>query len=400
MEWRMDMGSLEYLGNYKSRNTVKCYTLGIKKFFESVYGTKVEDSGLEAISDRYLAEERNREEDVKRFINELGNIPPMTIRVYIAGLKAFLEENGTELPMRFWKQLRRQRARGRAWTMDKIPTNAELKKMVLEMPIQGKTLYLVLASSGMRIGEAEQLKIGDVELDRDPAQINIRGIYTKTNTSRIAFISSEAKECLIDWLKRREGYIVTAASKTKRGKSDLSDDRLFPFTETNAYVMLQNALDKVGMNGKDPQTLRNLYHPHALRKFFRTRMGSVIPVDVTEALMGHEGYLTEVYRRYSAEDLAEFYRKGEHALAVFSNGAEVSKLKNDIDEKSNILNEGMATLALKNAELENRLTALIASNEKEKVAWDLKLKAIEENQEHMSELIRKAVELELGRRKA
>jgi len=32
-------------------------------------------------------------------------------------------------------------------------------------------------------------------------------------------------------------------------------------------------------------------HPHVLRKFFRTKMGSVIPVDVVEALMGHEGYL-------------------------------------------------------------------------------------------------------------
>ena len=30
-----------------------------------------------------------------------------------------------------------------------------------------------------------------------------------------------------------------------------------------------------------------------LRKFFRTRLGAVIPVDVVEALMGHEGYLTE-----------------------------------------------------------------------------------------------------------
>jgi hypothetical protein len=122
--------------------------------------------------------------------------------------------------------------------------------------------------------------------------------------------------------------------------------------------------------------------------------------DVVEALMGHEGYLTEVYRRYSEEDLAAFYKKGEHALAVFSNGAEVSKLKSDIEEKSKILNEGMATLALKNAELENRLTALIASNQGEKKTWDLKLKEIKENQKRMGELIRKAVELEMDRRKA
>jgi integrase len=394
------MGALKYLANYKSLDTKKSYSLGVKKFLRSVYNVEILNGDLEALADRYLTEKRDRQQDVQNFVNGMDGSPPMTIKLFITAVKIYMEENGVEIPVRFWKVLRRQRAKGRAWTMDKVPSNAELKKMVMEMPIQGKALYLTLASSGMRIGEAEQLRIGDVELEKDPAQINIRGAYTKTNTSRIAFISTEAKECLKDWLKRREGYIKTAASKSKHAEKSMQDDRLFPFTETNAYVMLQNALDKIGMNGKDPTTLRNLYHPHALRKFFRTRMGSVIPVDVTEALMGHEGYLTEVYRRYSVEDLAEFYKKGEHSLTVFGNGAEVSKLKVEIEEKSKTLNEGMATLALKNAELENRLTALIASNEEEKKAWDLKLKEIEENQKRMGELIRKAVELEIGRRKA
>jgi len=36
---------------------------------------------------------------------------------------------------------------------------------------------------------------------------------------------------------------------------------------------------------------------------------SSIPVDVVEALMGHEGYFTEVYGSYTVEDLARFYKK-------------------------------------------------------------------------------------------
>ncbi|MEM3629336.1 MAG: hypothetical protein QXW47_06335 [Candidatus Jordarchaeales archaeon] len=54
-----------------------------------------------------------------------------------------------------------------------------------------------------------------------------------------------------------------------------------------------------------------------LRKFFRTRMATVIPVDIVEALMVHEGYLAEVYRQYSFEDLAKYYKQGEHTLLVF-----------------------------------------------------------------------------------
>jgi len=49
--------------------------------------------------------------------------------------------------------------------------------------------------------------------------------------------------------------------------------------------------------------------------------------------MGHEGYLTEVYRKYSIEDLAKFYKQGEHALLVFTEAAEVSKLKAEVEEK-------------------------------------------------------------------
>jgi len=49
-------------------------------------------------------------------------------------------------------------------------------------------------------------------------------------------------------------------------------------------------------------------------------------------LMGHEGYLTEVYRRYTIEDLREFYLKGESALLVFTDAAEVTKLRQEVEE--------------------------------------------------------------------
>ena len=38
---------------------------------------------------------------------------------------------------------------------------------------------------------------------------------------------------------------------------------------------------------------------------------------MTEFLMGHEGYLTDAYRRYSEGQLAELYLKGEGNIMVF-----------------------------------------------------------------------------------
>ena len=87
-------------------------------------------------------------------------------------------------------------------------------------------------------------------------------------------------------------------------------------------------------------------------------MATVIPVDVTEALMGHEGYLTEVYRRYSLEDLAKFYKQGEHTLLIFAEAGEVSKLRAEIEERNRQLQALVNGLIAENMELKNRLKIL------------------------------------------
>ncbi len=81
----------------------------------------------------------------------------------------------------------------------------------------------------------------------------------------------------------------------------------------------------------------------------------MIPVDVVEALMGHEGYLTEVYRRYSVEDLANFYKEGEHALFVFTESGEVSKLREEVVEQRDQLQTIVNGLTSENIALRARL---------------------------------------------
>ena len=172
------------------------------------------------------------------------------------------------------------------------------------------TLFLVLTSLGMRIGECLQLKISDIRLDEDPPQINLRPEYTKTGNRRTAFISQSAKQYIKEWLKNRQDYIRSAA---KRGRfpRDPMDERMLPFSQTNALIIWHNAIKKARLNERDCGTNRYKLHPHCLRKFFRTKLGVVIPVDVAEALMGHQGYLTQAYRRYGIEDLGKIYKEGK-----------------------------------------------------------------------------------------
>jgi hypothetical protein len=94
-----------------------------------------------------------------------------------------------------------------------------------------------------------------------------------------------------------------------------------------------------------------LYHPHVLRKYFRT-MGGEINVDATEQLMGHRGYLTGEYRDIAESKLAEFYLRLEPIIAIFSNTEEVMKIK----EEENHLQVIMNSLLSENQEFKRKFS--------------------------------------------
>ena len=229
----------------------------------------------------------------------------------------------------------------------------------------------------MRIGEALNSNLDDIYFDEKPARFQIRGEITKTGNSRHAFISSEAHEALIEWFKVREAYLEAAVRKSRFYKKSGDDPRIFPFEPRTAYSIWKIALHKSGLNGKDKSTGREKIHPHVLRKHFRTRLVTVIPVDVVEALMGHEGYLTEVYRRYSLEDLKKFYLQGEPSLLVFTDTSKVvelqkvleqksKKLEKEVEEKSTRLQVLVNSLALENQSMKEQLSKMNEENRETK----------------------------------
>jgi cell division protein FtsB len=224
----------------------------------------------------------------------------------------------------------------------------------------------------MRIGECLKLKVEDVDLTSEPARINIRGEYTKTGNPRVAFISSEAKEALEEWLKIRENEIFIAVKRSTRYEKKAEDRRIWPFETNTAYYIWRSNIKKAKFDEKyqyntelenNKKLERFTVHPHVLRKFFRTKMGQVIPVDVTEALMGHEGYLTEVYRRYSLEDLAKYYKQGEHTLTVFGL-TEANKFK-ELEEANKAFQTQLAKMVNENEALKAQINDL--KNRLEKV---------------------------------
>lgn len=344
-----------FLSNYENYGTRKNLRTAIKLYFQSIYEEATLEN-LDEIAEKYFSTQRDYGEDIQNFVKSLNGMAPLTVKHKVSSIKTFLLENDVEIPQKFWKKINRRIKGSRALSLDRIPTNNEFKKLLLHMPIQGKALFFTLESSGMRIGEALESNIGDLYLNENPARIQLRGEVTKTGNPRHAFVSREAKEALEEWLKVRDDYLKSAVGKSHLYDKDAEDNRIFPFDPTSGYSMWKKALHKSGLNGKDKSTGREKIHPHTLRKFFRTRLGAAgIPIDVVEALMGHEGYLTEVYRRYTLEDLRKFYLQGESALLVFTEAQEVTKLRKEIREENERLQKLVINLSAENSFLKNDL---------------------------------------------
>ena len=354
-----------FLENYDNLGTRRNLKVAIHKYFQSLY-EEANPENLDAIAEKYFSTERDYESDLQTFLKSLNGSAPLTIKLKLSNIKNFLLENNVEITQKIWRKINRRIKGSRALTLDRIPTNSEFKKLLLHMAIQGKALYLILESSGMRIGELLQSNIDDLYLEENPARIQIRGEITKTGNSRHAFFSREAQEALIEWLKVRKDYLKAAIGKSHLYDKVADDPRIFPFNASTAYSIWRKALHKAGLNDRDKSTDREKLHPHVLRKLFRTRLGAagVIPIDVVEALMGHEEHLTEVYRKYTVQDLGKFYLKGESALLVFTEAQEVTKLRKEVDERNKTLQTLVNGLTTENLDMKSKVAKLDLENTK------------------------------------
>ncbi len=321
----------EFVMSFPKTKTQTTYRCHLNKYFETI----------KANPEKYFDGKRDYEQDVKTHWMALIEYAPTTRNMKISTIKQFLEDNDIELSAKFWMKLKRKRRGNRPVTQDVIPTNQQLRKILHHAEIKAKALYLLLSSSGIRISEAIGLLPNDIDLTSDPPKIYVRAEIAKNNVPRICFFSSEAKEVLLEWLKVRDEYLVTAVNRAKtRTKffhpKDLNDKRVFPFSYTNAQKIWLRLLKNAQLDERDANTQKKYHrmHIHTLRKFFETRMSVAgVPEAIYQQLEGHEGYLNGAYKRYTEQELGEWYKKGMVSLLVFETQPDLSEVHEQLKEK-------------------------------------------------------------------
>lgn len=360
------IGLSDFLAFYKKPATKKSYGRSIRRYLDYIYGLKGGGIDYEAYSLQYLQEERDIVADLRGFVGWLGDndYAPKTADLYWAATLIWLEENGRELTGRERKRLSSRLPKGGAQTLDAPIDHAFLRQILPHMSLLGRALVLVLASSGMRIGEALSIHLEDVDLDASPARFSVRGPRAKGGAPRKMYISGEAAETLREWLKIRDQYLQSSLRRnaglvragTSRPKRAV-DRRLFPVGTRTTWEMWGRAVAAAGLDDRDPITGRLTRTYHGLRKFYLSQAKLVIPAEIPEALAGHRGYQTDAYRRYTEEQLEDYYRQAEPQLTVLA-PAEVREIQSEFRSRMQAHSEILENLVAENIELKKRLGAI------------------------------------------
>jgi len=124
-----------------------------------------------------------------------------------------------------------------------------------------QALYLILGSSGMRMGEALKLRKKDLDFSKDRIKINIRAENTKTRQARSTYISKESEE--------RLGPILD-----KLRPEDLIFTKEYP-DPLNASIVEQKVfnhlLKRLGLHDRYSSNNHHKITSHSFRAYFFTK---------------------------------------------------------------------------------------------------------------------------------
>lgn len=340
----------EYLNSwFSNRQTRYQYKSHLKLYFEFL-GTNPFHYFDKNEKENYF---RDYKKDVLKYWQHMNEkYSPKSIPPHKSTIKGFLEENDIDLPNKFWKNLTRRGKGTEPVREDRAPTINELQQILNHCSnALERAFFLMMASSGIRPEELCRLTIKKVDFDGCPVKIRIPANISKNKKRRVTFISNEAEGAVLEWLKVRNKHIKIKLRKTRGLQKYLKEqynakiygdeaDRLFPYTTNTMRGKWNKLLERSGFIERDGATGDYTLHLYTLRKFFETRISKVVPEPYVKYMMGHSGYMNDVYRKYNdnleiQKEIGEEYVKGMHRLQIYeipANQDEIDKMKDQLDQ--------------------------------------------------------------------
>src|SRR3954469_6669938 len=331
------------------------YRLGIfNEFLNKEYDCITIETLLEKIKDGTL--------DVYNILSRYGadqkncNISATTIKQRVVTVKNFFEYNDIEVsPRKFKFKVRLPKI---------IRKNKEAisKEDIADIlnhcsDIKLKTYVMLLAATGMRASEALHIRVKDIDFEKNPAELYVRGENTKTKADRPIFLTSEVANQLDTWLKykyrtRRVCHQVKENDKENICKKIINEYRTPSLKKTDLvfasanngnnqsadphslYIDLSSSfaktLDRMGKGEReDGNERRRQITFHSFRRFVKSTISDLGYSDYSEWFIGHSG--STYYRKKESEKI-EIFRKIEPYL-TFLNVYQLERQGADIQAK-------------------------------------------------------------------
>ena len=194
-------------------------------------------------------------------------------------------------------------------SLPKVMTEKEINQLIKHVEINTKknlrddALIELLYSTGLRVSEVANLKIGDINFEK--SEIKILG---KGNKQRVVIFNNKSKEKIIKYLKNDKRLISlkTEALFQNKFKQTLSPRSI--------QRLLKKYLNFSGINSK--------YSTHTLRHTFATHLlEGGADIKVIQQLLGHSSpETTKIYTHLSSPALKNVYNN--------SHPRSFSKIKN------------------------------------------------------------------------
>ncbi len=242
-------------------------------------------------------------EALDKFVGTLtaNGAAPKTILTYVAAVKGLLRYE--EINLDAYKfRAKVELPPKTEISIDRIPTREEMRTIVLNSDRKTRALISLLATSGLRIGEAAALRVGNVDFEN--CKVTLLSSRTKSRRNRVTFITEETAGFLKEYLGRRvakkEDWIFLDERRFNR---KAGPDAL--------YMNVYRVLRKLGLKQRlDPDSKRNELHPHSFRKYFFSKLiGAGVDRGVAERLMGHNFGFDNAYLHMDEDRLRKEYEK-------------------------------------------------------------------------------------------
>lgn len=159
--------------------------------------------------------------------------------------------------------------------------------------IRDKCIFELLYSTGIRVSEAVNIKLNDIDMSSNSIRIIGKG-----NKERIVYFGSLAKDLLFKYLKIRKNF-----------KNDKKTDYLFLNNAGNQLA--RESISKIINNIIYNSGIKHKISPHVLRHTFATHLlDNGADLRSVQELLGHENLrTTEIYTHISNERLRAAYLK-------------------------------------------------------------------------------------------